>query len=176
MSASTVGRKSLARARRDYRDGLVQSAWFAVERAAEIARSTDDPLLLADAALVITEPPTAAWAFSSQRQKLCHEALAALRDRDPERADRLRALLEAGSTSGLRALDDPGGSLTRREHDIARLVANGMTNRQIAARLFLSERTVENHVSHILRKLGSATRAGIAVRLPRSGLSERGTG
>lgn len=49
-------------------------------------------------------------------------------------------------------------SLTPREVEILRLVASGMTNPAIAAELFLSVRTVENHVAHILTKLGVRTR------------------
>jgi DNA-binding NarL/FixJ family response regulator len=53
--------------------------------------------------------------------------------------------------------------LTRREQDVAALVAKGLTNRQIAAQLFLSERTAQNHVQHILTKLTLANRSQIAV-------------
>jgi DNA-binding CsgD family transcriptional regulator/tetratricopeptide (TPR) repeat protein len=56
----------------------------------------------------------------------------------------------------------PGGSLTPREVEILRLVASGMTNPDIAAELFLSVRTVENHVAHILAKLGVRTRTAAA--------------
>ena len=50
---------------------------------------------------------------------------------------------------------EPHTGLTRRQLDIARLVADDLTNKQIAARLFLSERTVETHITHILNKLGA---------------------
>ena len=53
-------------------------------------------------------------------------------------------------------------ALTRREEEVATLVARGLTNRQIASDLHLSERTVENHVSNILRKLGCTSRTEIA--------------
>lgn len=53
--------------------------------------------------------------------------------------------------------------LTRREREVALLLARGLTNRQVAAELVLSERTVENHVSRILGKLGFHSRAQIAV-------------
>ncbi|SDE65373.1 regulatory protein, luxR family [Blastococcus fimeti] len=53
--------------------------------------------------------------------------------------------------------------LTEREREIAGLVAAALTNRQIAERLVLSERTVETHVRHILLKLGAANRTEIAV-------------
>ena len=52
--------------------------------------------------------------------------------------------------------------LTRRELEISRLVAQGLTSREIATRLFLSERTVENHVEHVLNKLDLRNRAQIA--------------
>lgn len=53
------------------------------------------------------------------------------------------------------------GGLTRREREIARHVGKGLSNRVIAENLFLSERTVERHVSHILDKLGFASRSQI---------------
>ncbi|MBC6450113.1 ATP-binding protein [Actinokineospora xionganensis] len=61
------------------------------------------------------------------------------------------------------------GPLTRREAEIAGLIAQGLTNKDIAARLFIAPRTAETHVAHILAKLGFNTRAQIAgwvVRLP----------
>ena len=54
------------------------------------------------------------------------------------------------------------GPLTRREAEIAALIADGLSNAAIAHRLTLSERTVENHVSHMLRKLDLTSRAGIS--------------
>jgi predicted ATPase/DNA-binding CsgD family transcriptional regulator len=54
------------------------------------------------------------------------------------------------------------GVLGKRETDVARLVADGMSNKQIGARLFISERTVDSHVRNILNKLGVNTRAQIA--------------
>jgi DNA-binding CsgD family transcriptional regulator len=53
--------------------------------------------------------------------------------------------------------------LTPREREVAELVAQGLTNRQIADRLFLSERTAQNHVQHILDKLDLPNRSQIAV-------------
>ena len=52
--------------------------------------------------------------------------------------------------------------LAKREGEVARLIAGGLTNKQIGARLFISERTVETHVRSILNKLGFNTRAQIA--------------
>jgi DNA-binding CsgD family transcriptional regulator len=61
------------------------------------------------------------------------------------------------------ATDDAGSlPLAKREADVARLVADGLTNKQIGTRLFISERTVDSHVRSILNKLGFNSRAQIA--------------
>lgn len=54
------------------------------------------------------------------------------------------------------------GVLTPREEQVAELVAEGLSNRQIAHRLRMAERTAENHVTHILTKLGFDSRARVA--------------
>src|SRR6266702_3981625 len=61
--------------------------------------------------------------------------------------------------------------LSRREREVAVLVARGLTNREIARTLFVSERTAENHVQHILAKLGFGSRAQIAAWAVSEGLS-----
>lgn len=53
--------------------------------------------------------------------------------------------------------------LTRREHEVTELIAGGLTNRQIAERLFIAQRTVDTHVGHILAKLGCNNRSQAAV-------------
>jgi DNA-binding NarL/FixJ family response regulator len=58
--------------------------------------------------------------------------------------------------------DAESGPLTRREFDVAQLVADGLTNKQIGARLFISERTIENHVRNILNKMGFNSRTQLA--------------
>jgi DNA-binding CsgD family transcriptional regulator len=69
-----------------------------------------------------------------------------------QRIEGLRARLPAGPPP-----------LSPREREVARLVGRGLTNRQIAAALYVSERTAQNHVQHILTKLGFANRSQIAV-------------
>ena len=64
----------------------------------------------------------------------------------------------------------PAG-LTEREVDVLALLVAGIGNQEIAARLFLSPRTVENHVAAILAKLGVATRAEAAVAAARIGIT-----
>ncbi len=61
---------------------------------------------------------------------------------------------------------DPG-RLSRRELDVAELVARGMTNRQIGDELFLSPKTVESHMTRILKKTGLSSRAALAAALER---------
>jgi non-specific serine/threonine protein kinase len=53
-------------------------------------------------------------------------------------------------------------ALTRREFEVAQLVARGLTNKQIGAALVIAQRTAEGHVEHVLTKLGFTTRAQIA--------------
>jgi DNA-binding NarL/FixJ family response regulator len=57
---------------------------------------------------------------------------------------------------------EPWRPLTVREFEIARMIATGMTNAEIAAQLVLSPKTVSAHVEHILAKLGVARRTEIA--------------
>lgn len=57
------------------------------------------------------------------------------------------------------------GALTRREQEVARLVAGGATNNEIAKLLFLSAKTVERHVSNVLKKIGARNRTELASRL-----------
>ncbi len=64
----------------------------------------------------------------------------------------------------------PRQTLTRREAEVAALAARGLTNRDIAAQLFLSVRTVEVHVDHILTKLGFRTRTQLAAWAHEEGL------
>lgn len=58
----------------------------------------------------------------------------------------------------------PFASLTRREREVLDLVARGLSNAHIAARLFISPRTVRNHLTHIFDKLGVTRRAEAIVR------------
>jgi non-specific serine/threonine protein kinase len=62
------------------------------------------------------------------------------------------------------------GPLTPREREVAVLVAQGASNREVAARLFISERTAQTHVQHILDKLGFTSRTQIAAWTVQHGL------
>ncbi|QKW10044.1 AAA family ATPase [Streptomyces sp. NA04227] len=93
-------------------------------------------------------------------------ALGATRD-----AARCRRVLRGNGvmTPSRRGRRGYGSQLSPRETEVARLVALGRTNREIAAVLFLSPRTVEQHVAKVLRKLGASSREQIAGREDLSG-------
>ena len=63
---------------------------------------------------------------------------------------------------------DAASGLSPRELEIARLIASGSSNREIAETLFVSIKTIETHVQHIFRKLQVKNRAEIAVWATRS--------
>jgi len=64
----------------------------------------------------------------------------------------------------------PLPELTPREREVLILLAHGLTNRQLAARLIVSEHTVHRHVTNILRKLDAPSRAAAAAHAARNGL------
>jgi DNA-binding CsgD family transcriptional regulator len=75
----------------------------------------------------------------------------------------------------LRRIEGPGGEavdgeLTARERDVAALLAEGLSNAEVARRLYISPKTAAVHVSNILTKLGMANRAEVAAWAVRSGL------
>jgi len=78
----------------------------------------------------------------------------------PQRFAAQRLLCELGADD---AAAGPLDVLTPREREILRLLAQGLSNPQIAARLFISAKTAEHHVGAILRKLGVPRRSDAAV-------------
>jgi LuxR family transcriptional regulator, maltose regulon positive regulatory protein len=110
-----------------------------------------------------------------QAQREIEAAIASFREIGAE-AERARAetmleqLREPSVTRPAEATDGPLGDLSRRELEVLDLVAQGLTNREIAARLVLSEHTVNRHVANVLRKLGLSSRAAAASLAGRYGL------
>jgi LuxR family transcriptional regulator, maltose regulon positive regulatory protein len=82
----------------------------------------------------------------------------------------LERLRKTTATPPTEPTDGPLAALSRRELEVLDLVAQGLTNRDIAARLVLSEHTVNRHVANILRKLGLGSRAAAASLAGRHGL------
>jgi DNA-binding NarL/FixJ family response regulator len=68
-----------------------------------------------------------------------------------------------GALSTPRAMGDAEVPLTTRENEVLKLLANGMTNKQISEQLEISYETVKEHVQHILRKIGVTDRTQAAV-------------
>jgi DNA-binding NarL/FixJ family response regulator len=110
------------------------------------------------------------------------ELVAALRDvaagrtvLDPHVQRRLVELVRGTPPSpGAAAEPEPGGEvegLTRREVDVVRLVADGLSNQQIARRLVVSEATVKTHLNHVLSKLDVDGRPGLVAWAWRHGLA-----
>ena len=84
--------------------------------------------------------------------------------------ERLGAALDLARVTTANRDDGDAGVLTARETDLLRLVAAGRTNREIAGELFLSEKTVERHLSNVFRKLGVSSRAAATAQAVRLGL------
>jgi len=138
------------------------------ERAAALARVVGLPLEEARIGLVAARGHSLAG-----RHAAAERALRAARkgfvvigaDAYRRLADRLAASLGIA----LNDRPDPFAGLTRREHDIALLVCQGLTNKEIAARLYLSVKTVETHLLHAFAKLDVSSRAELKVLLDQAG-------
>ena len=76
---------------------------------------------------------------------------------------------------GQAAARSPGASdLTERELEVLRLIAQGLSNHEIAERMIISEKTVKTHVSNLLGKLGLEDRTQAAIWALKHGLGEGG--
>ncbi|MFN2568532.1 MAG: LuxR C-terminal-related transcriptional regulator, partial [Candidatus Dormibacteria bacterium] len=119
--------------------------------AAEIHLELAGALCESEAAAAIAEARAALAIFERLGARHgCDEACAMLR--------RLGVSVRAGGAASTVALD----RLSRREREVMPLIADGLSNAEIAARLFITARTAEHHVSSILAKLGLRSRAEIA--------------
>lgn len=100
------------------------------------------------------------------------EAIRAAREGRPYLHPKLAGLalmqVARGQENRSRHAGDPG--LTERELEVLRLVGQGASNRDIAASLFISEKTAKNHLTHIFEKLGVSDRTQAALYAVRAGL------
>jgi DNA-binding CsgD family transcriptional regulator/tetratricopeptide (TPR) repeat protein len=91
----------------------------------------------------------------------------------PRSADEAAALLrQLGGRAGVRPPRANAGVLTAREEQVLELLAEGLSNGEIAGRLVISPRTAEHHVGNILAKLGLASRAHVAAFVLRRGAGD----
>jgi HD-GYP domain-containing protein (c-di-GMP phosphodiesterase class II) len=84
-------------------------------------------------------------------------------------ADAVDAVLRAAGHRVPRRRQGPAG-LTAREVEVLRMLARGLSNKEIARQLVITPKTVSNHVEHIYSKIGASTRASAALFAMRSGL------
>jgi DNA-binding CsgD family transcriptional regulator/tetratricopeptide (TPR) repeat protein len=151
-------------------------AW---EEAAEVWAGLGDPFQAAycrwregEASLLLGDRTNAAEALTSAHRTAAELRAIPLLEELRALAQRGRVSLEepeeTGGTSKKNASGGDGAGLTARELEVLKLVAEGLTNSQIAESLFISRKTVSVHVSHILEKFGVTSRveaAGVAYRL-----------
>jgi DNA-binding CsgD family transcriptional regulator len=114
----------------------------------------------------------AADAYQSMREPRPHREARSAKDA----ADQLRADMRAGRLDGsaveavlsaaghrpARRRDGPAG-LTEREVDVLRLLARGLSSKEIAARLVIAPKTARNHTEHIYAKIGTSNRASASL-------------
>ena len=163
------------RASMELAEGLLEAAAGQHERARTLFEDAVDrfqrsgaPFEAAQARIELS----VSLAALGQSELAAHEARTA-RDRLVElgaeaEAERARRLLEASVHGRDDGTEPP--AVTRRERQVLALLAEGLTNRQIAARLVVSEHTVHRHVTNILRKLDLPSRTAAAARAARWGL------
>jgi DNA-binding CsgD family transcriptional regulator len=161
-------------ARRLARDGDNAGAAAALAQAG--AELRDAPWLAATLTRLVAPDVLAAGGGDRVRAELRHAAQTLEQAGLDRSAQACKALLrqsgvpvprrpaaQAGVPDRLRAL-----GVTARELDVLRLVAQGLTSREVGARLYLSPRTVEKHVERLLVKTGSANRTALAALLTAS--------
>jgi HD-GYP domain-containing protein (c-di-GMP phosphodiesterase class II) len=133
-----------------YHRGLVGGA---IPMAARVLAATD-----ALVAMSQSRPQRPALALEDACERLEHGARGGVLD-----ADAVRAVVAAADGAPAKKRRPLPAGLTERQVDVLRLVAEGLTNRQIAQRLFVSPRTAEHHVQDIYVKIGVSSRAAVAL-------------
>jgi DNA-binding CsgD family transcriptional regulator len=166
--------------------GLASGRMWALRATAEFALARGDAERAAEAALESLQAATGTHPLEAERSRIVAGRALAARGHHAAAIAQLRqargALLVCGAerladlaTRELRRLGEhvsrsrpgrdmlPGlASLSQRELEVARLVADRLTNRQIAQQLIISEKTVERHLAHIFEKLGVDSRVTVA--------------
>ncbi len=91
-----------------------------------------------------------------------------------EAIDTLRRMSPEAALPALKPVPAPAvrafSTLSEREIEVVRLVAEGLSNKEISSRLKLSDKTVKNHISHVLAKMNLTARTQVAVHAIRAGL------
>lgn len=159
-AARLCGRALLAQGEADAAVRRLSAAltWFGLlEMPVEVARAR---MLLAEA--LCAEGGSAPAVAEARMALTVFEDVGASRD-----ADAAAAWLRSAGASAARSGPRGVGLLTKRERDVLGVLAEGLANPEIAARLYISRRTVEHHVASILSKLGVRNRTEAAAYLTR---------
>jgi DNA-binding CsgD family transcriptional regulator len=145
--------------------GVLDGAWAPAFASHATALQHDDGAALDAAAETFERIGALRYAAEARAEAaVAHRRVGLIARASASRAasDQLLAQCE-GSVVPALPVSDPGGStLSRREHEIARLAARGLSNREIADRLFVSVRTVEGHLHRLYAKLGVSDRSELA--------------
>jgi LuxR family maltose regulon positive regulatory protein len=120
--------------------------------------------------LVDVVAPTGAWGRIAQSGRGLLAVLDALDGTRREAASVIRALLEISPSPGARPVPGTPEALTSRECEVLAEMAAGASNRDIAARLYVSENTVKTHVKRVIAKLGARSRTEAVARARELGL------
>jgi DNA-binding CsgD family transcriptional regulator len=143
---------ALSRTRRTHVEALVEDDPRALEAIADELAELGCDLAAAEAATRAAD----AWRRAGEPRHATRAARTA-----GDLADRC----EGARTPGLVQLADAPTPLSRRELEIASLAASGLASAEIGQRLFLSPRTVDNHLQHVYQKLGISSRGALAQAL-----------
>jgi DNA-binding CsgD family transcriptional regulator len=165
LAARTRAAVQLAR---DDPDGAAQAAEASIAAGEAIGAGLEvacSRSLLGRALAAAGDRPRAIEVLREAEREL--DAHGSVRMRDEARRE-LRKLGARAEVRGRAAAADSGiGSLTAREREISELITQRMTNKEIAAHLFLSEKTIESHIRNVFNKLGASSRVEVARAIER---------
>ena len=124
-------------------------------------------LAAADALQAMTQsrPHRAAMSVDQAAARIAHDAQAGRLD-----PDAVAAIVDVAGGSTRKRVDVRPAGLSDREIEVLRLMARGLSNRELAQRLYISPRTAEHHVQHIYAKIGASSRASAALFAMEHGL------
>ena len=153
---------------RDDPDGAARAAEASIEAGEAIGAGLEvacSRSLLGRALAAAGDRPRALEVLREAEREL--DEYGSVRMRDEGRRE-LRKLGARAEVRGRAAAADSGiGSLTAREREISELITERMTNKEIAAHLFLSEKTIESHIRNVFNKLGASSRVEVARAIER---------
>lgn len=156
-AVATAGRATLA-----WRLGRIDEAESLYEQALSLNRNVPMPLAMAET-LVLKGRFLRHAGRMGEARKVLRQALETLEPTSCARVGRT-AMEELAAAGGRQRQRRGGGALTAQEGRVASLAAQGLTNRQIAQRLYLSSKTVDHHLSRAYAKLRISSRRDLMLR------------